>query len=579
MANQPQYSGAPVQTVNNALLFRKSAFQYGSKHVEANTLYDFFGKAGVNSEYLGMLKLFGNRFRETVPLISSTELSNNVMYVKGLGTMLGFSLPYRVGLPIVKENLVGSIARPGLNGTHVPLVLSANTFTYGDIITWDKYDGAQLRISVDHVNHEIVEFGDGWKYMVALSTVNGLHEYIPHVAFEPGREYVKIGNPSGEFDTHRSGLMGSEWGLAHYSFETASATRGIETWITQNADILEMGETNRDFTNSAFWGEVNDTKTILNLMNAQKDAFGNIKQDINGQALPDPSTLRWTPMVIARLYEELAKMEENDLMWSKGGVYYDAKGKMFRSGVGFWPQMKSGNYIQYTDTRQLLPILKNAIAEMFAGSSIPLWDRVLEIELGMGAMIDLQTEFMQEFKIGNPFATWTQDIKGMLTGDVMNLKFTKPRFVEILWPETGTIRLKHNPALDYTDNGTGARSESSIEGNWDTRSYTIIVKDVTKGFTNRTDVGFQYSVREGFDNGANTVMIKPKNFSEAKTSYLLGTHCPDMLKAYVGVGRGHVASTPKKGFGVIVDNASQVWIKDVTRTLLIEKVDPAKYYF
>lgn len=574
-----QLSGAPVQTVNNAVLFRKSAFQYGSKHTEENTIYELFGKNAVNSEYLGMLKLFGNRFREQVPLISATELSNNVMYVKGLGTVLGFSLPYRVGLPFVKENVMKEVQRPGLAGTKAKLVLSTNSYTYGDVITYDKYDGVQLRISTDDLNDEIIPFGDGWLYTVTLSASAGQHDYIPQRAFEPGTEYVKLSNPSGEFDTHRSGLTPDQYGLAHYQFETASATRGVKTWITQNADILEMGETNRDFSNASFWGEVNDTRTILNLMNAQKNSFGQILQDENGRALPDPATLRWTPMVIARLYEELAKMEENELMWSKGGVYEDAAGKKFRSGVGYWQQLKSGNHLQYTDSRQLLSILKNAIAELFVGSTIPVWDRILEVEMGMGAMIDLQKEFQQEFQIQNPFATWTSDIKGMLEGDVLNLRFKGPRFVEILWPESGTIRIKHNPALDNTGDGTGVRSQSSIYGAYDVRSYTIIVKDVTKGFSNRTDVGFQYSVREGFDNGANTVMIKPKNFAEAKTSYIVGTHCPDMLRSYVGAPRGHVASTDKKGFGVIVDNASQVWIKDVTRTLLIEKVDTAKLYY
>lgn len=576
---KPQLGTAPAQTVNNAVLFRKSSFQYGSKHTEANTLYDLFGRSAVNSEYLGMLKLFGNRFREQVPLISATELSDNVMYVKGLGTMLGFSLPYRLGLPYVKENLMGDTLKPGINGLKAYLVLSTNTFTYGDVITYDKQDGIQLRISPDDVNDEIIEWGDGWRYTVTLSTTSGLHKYIPQRAFEPGTEYVKIANPSGEFDTVRTTISGSEWGLAHYQFETASATRGVRTWITQNADILEIGESNRSFENSAFWGDVNDTRAILNLMNAKKDAYGRIQQDQNGQAIPDLNTLRWTPMVIAQLYEELAKLEENELMWSHGGVYVDAGGKTFRSGVGYWDQLKSGNYIQYTDTRQLLSILKNAIAEMFAGSTIPTFERVLEIELGLGAMIDLQKEFAEEFRIQNPFATWISDIPGMLTGDVMNLKFKGPRFVEVLWPETGTIRLKHNPALDSTGDGSGIRSQSSIYGAFDTRSYTIIVKDVTKGFTNRSDAGFQYSVREGFDNGANTVMIKPKNFSDAETTYFIGTHCPDMLRSYVGAPRGHVGSVDKKGFGVTVDNASQVWIKDVTRTLLIEKVDPAKFYF
>lgn len=269
-------------------------------------------------------------------------------------------------------------------------------------------------------------------------------------------------------------------------------------------------------------------------------------------------------------------MIETKLMWSRGGIAYDARNTIVRRGMGLYPQMRQGNYRTYSHTDQLLQILKDITGDMFFGrSDIPMNERRVKFEMGMGALIEIQKAFQQEFRQNNPFTVLADHpaLKGYLTGDNMNLRVNGFRFVSYNFPEAGEVMIEHNPALDWE----GTRTETTYHGRYPNSSYSILVKDLTDpSFSNAIPDKGKYDVREGFNNGANIVLIKPRGYDQVHTAFHVGDYCPDLLRTYVSAPgkNAHISSSDFFGFKMKMFWAGEVWLKDPSRVILIEREDP-----
>jgi|ERR1051325_4352902 hypothetical protein len=570
-----------ASTLNNAVLFRTSQLDVKGKHFDVNTVESMFGKGATTSTYLGLMKLWDDKQMLRAPLLSDTVLKNNVMYIDTPGQLLGYSRPHQLSAPFVKENMVSGVQRPGYGGVAVPLVLSTNDFTGGDVITSDFRNGVQLRIELDDNGPRPSIGSDGWVYQVKLYGRDVEDKWIPQKAFSPGTPYYKIGHYSGEYGTNRSGMGSDGVGLAHYAFETSNADMGVKTWITRDAGRLKPNSVNGKLENLAFWGDITDMNAIMNLIPPKTDKNGKMTME-NGQPMYDYTQFNWIPFAFYKLQMELARMQQRHLMWAKGGTFSDGVNKV-KSGVGYWWQLKSGNSVKYRDPRELLSIIKNLLGELFYGSKILPQDRVVRLKMGTGAMIDIQKEFQQDFKLQNPFLVKADDIPGLITGDNMNLKYGGYRFTQINYPEVGTVIVEHDPSLDFVDDGSGRVDQSSIVGAFENSSYTIIIEDLTaESLSNRskTEANFKYTTETAFNNDSNLVMLKPRAYADGPdVSFQIGTGSPEELKAYAGYNGGKVVSSDKKGFGIIMDDYADIWLKDPTRTVIIEREDPLNEFY
>lgn len=572
-----------ASTLNNAVQFMTSQLDVKAKHFDVNTVESMFGKEAVTSTYLGLMKLWDDKKQLGAPLLSDTILRNNVMYIDTPGQLLGFSRPYELSTPFIKENLMGTISKPGLGGGDFPIVLSTNDYVGGDVITYDFKNGVQLRISLDPKKAPRQHSGsDGWLYYVSVYGRDVENLYLPQKALAPGTKYWKVGHFSGEYDTHRSSMGADGMGLAHYAFETANADQGVETWITRDAARLKPNSTNNTIQNAAFWGQITGANAVMNLIPPVVDKAGRMVVK-DGKPVYDYKNFNWIPFSLFKLQQELARMQQRHLMWAKGGTFYDARGNKVKSGVGYWWQLKSGNSVTYKDSRELLSLIKNLLGELFYGSSIPPEQRIVKLKMGTGAMIDIQKEFQQDFKLQNPFLVWAQDIPGLITGDNMNLAYNSYRFTKVRYPEVGTVLLELDSALDMVDDGSGRVDQSSIIGAYANSSYTIIIEDLTsEALSNRssTEANFSYVAEDAFNNGANVVMLKPKAYRNGpELSYIVGTGAPEELRVYSGYQGGNIVSERKKGFGIIMDDTSDIWLKDPSRTVVIEREDPLHEFY
>lgn len=528
-------------------------------HTDTTSLLSAFDGDMSNSMYLGLMKLWYQQSMLSTPLISMTELEGNVLYTNGFNALLGFSVPYNLGFPKIKENLCGDLVKPGIGGEEFPIVFTEDVFTKGDVITSDYRNGKQLVVG----DTPSVPYGSGYKIMVKLATYNEEDDYYPPQFLEPGTQYMRIDNPSGEYDTNSGKLYeSSRTGLLNYSYQTGGAEMSLAHWITSYGDQLSIQDIQKN--PAMMWmnqyGDLKANNAIMNLYNIGKDGK------------PIAGSMRWMPSIIYHMQMELAHMKEKRLMWGHGFNISGLGKTSTRVASGYYPQIKNrGNYQTYSDFTQLPNKLKNIVGDLYATRhDIPRHKRRVKFRMGYGAYVEMQKAFMTQFKSDNPFTIMGDHkaLDGMLTGSFDNLSYKPIRVTSVQYPEVGLVEIEHDPILDLID---VENPNNAYNGMYPNSSYMIFVEDLTTQDFSDAMPKSGYNVTDSaFNNGSNVMMIKPKDYYETM-SFEVGMGCNPTLKQFIGQApNSQVVSTKNKGFGVTMHTCGELWVKDPSRVVLLE---------
>lgn len=561
--------------MNRGVAIHTTKLELGTKHTEKNSLTQLMGPS---EQYLGLLKLWNQYQIISTPLLSATELSNNVMYTNGLGASLSYSVPVKFALPFTTDD-INEEAKPGLNREVFWLLLNTPNYTKGDLLTYDRENGKQVVVDFSVEENPAPYGGGAWLYGVKL-TSDDPKDFVSRRFTAAGISWVKIGNVKSEWSRENSAITQDSDGTETLMFKTGNALQSVEHWMTGHADMLEYnvdsrgGGTNLAQTKSVM-GQFADPHKAAVMYFFETLGDPNDPNNPDIQKNPIPNSGRWMPVIIMMLMKETARMQNDFYMYSQGGVVWDGRGTATRIGMGYYPQIKSsGNYHTYQKPEQIGPLLKEITGDLFFGRvDLPYDQRKVKFRMGMGALIETQKYFKREFGQDIAFTVWAQHkaLDGMLTGTNLDLSYKGYRFTSFLFPEVGFVEIEHDPALDQI----GTKETNGFRGRYSTKSYRVFVEDLTEGaFSNAMPPAANYDVREGFNNGANVVLVKPKNYDKVYSSYRVGTYCPDMLKTYVGAGaNAHMRSDDDNKFSVQMQWAGEVWVKDPSRTILIELED------
>lgn len=534
-------------SLNNSVIVGTTKFD-ASKFTDLNWLYTTYKKDSFTT-YKGMLSLWNQRKLMTTPLISMTELSNSVMTVKNVEGRMKYSIPYDMGFPYILEDLTAGIEKPGIDGQKFKIKLSENCFTNTDIITYDFRDGMTLYITEE----EIFEEGDGWVYTVSMPVTNKKGTFFPKKFMKAGTQFMKIENVNTEYDTQKSSIT-NRTGVMDLELELGGGHRSVYHWITGYADMARFDSSANprlDFVNQ--WAQSKGSTMFF----MDKDQNGN----------PLPKTSRWISTVEALLWAEMKMMEEKGIMWNKGGTVTGSGRRTARVQTGLYEQMRNGNRVIYSTLT--LDIIESTIANLFYQSNIPIEKRRTKIQVGTGALIEISKLLQEDFKQYNPFLITNEFSKGLMYGDAMNLgygfRFTSKRF-----PVAGLIEFEYNPALDGV---SGNRVQDGLNGEYPIESYTLMIFDVTDGAqTNAAGKvkGVEYRVEDGFNEGANIVLVKPEGWEGTYWGYEQGTQSPLGPNSMQGM----FSASQRDGYAIWMKNFSTIWLKDATRSVIIEKARP-----
>lgn len=548
---------SPANQLNNAYIIGQTKFQ-PAKFTDQNQLYNIYSRDST-TVYKGLLSLWNQRSIITTPLINLAELQNSVMYVPNTESRFRYSIPYDVGCPYIIENLERENPYPGRDGQPFKLKFNCNDYTNTDVITVDRMNGLQVVVT----ETEIYQEADGWVYEVELLSSSRRNIYYPHEYMEPGKQYMKIQNINTEYSTDKSSITTSS-GWYDLETELGMGHRSVEHWMTGYADMTRLKDNN------------NDPKfaRINQLLNSAGSVTLYANKDAKGRVIPNSVTWQYTVELLLRA--EMEKMTENAYMWAQGGFVNQGRNrKKSKVASGLYPQLRNGNRITYPRNAMSLEFLENQIANLFAGSGVPVTERYTEIQTGQVGLDRVSRELNEKFAAANSYMIQAKDMPGgIVFGDIDNAGYRLPRFTQYYSHKAGWIRFKHNVALDYTH---GKRHEDGMIGPYAASSSTYLIMDITdKSKTNATaTINTKYRVENGFNDGNNIVLIKPDGYGDLYWGYEIGTQHP-LGPSHM---KGMYSSSSFDGWKIWMKSFGTIWVKDVTRTLLIEEARPDTGFF
>jgi hypothetical protein len=546
------------QNFGNNLVVKKADYRFQGIFTDANYLLNLFGD-DIRSTHMGVLSAWNQWSLISTPLLSMTELQKNTIYTNGDDGELTFNMPYQLEGPTVKEDLTSDMPYPGRDGQEFEILIGDGglepCFQAGTRITADFRDGQNLYIvSVGS------GLGQGFKYRVKLVT-NDKAEWFNKKYLNPGTQYFRISGTAGEFTEDFAGIDNS-FGMMKLKHQLGGR-RGVEYSITGNAQRLKLqfkgsNAEKFDWVNSQSFMSPNDPSFYMVI------GEGNGKMGTDGMQGIKPGTETWLTYADAMIMKQLMLDEERDLMWARGGVIQGARNKSQVIGEGLYNQMKKGNWVKLP--RYSREGLMNVFGQVFRNRpDIPDYKRKFKLQGGRGAVMELQRIFNEEMNRTANQAGAVMDAQrlGIISGDPMSLKVGY-RLGEVYIPGMGWLTIEHNPAFDSQFSRT---EDEPFIGGFPKHSYTSAIFDVTdSNYTNAAEVTSQVEWAKGVDTGANIYLVRNAAMPGTKVTYIAGRTSPYAPSA----GRGNVASTRFDGSTTIMENQSNIFLKDPTRSILLE---------
>lgn len=538
--------------LGNSQLIGESAFKLGGAFTDVNHLFNLYGEDAYTT-HLGVINLWNQMKWVNTPLLSQTELQKNVMYVNGMDSRVTFVVPYDLeGIRVIEDPNDITIGKLGIDGQPFYVVFSEDTFQPNDIVTYDLRNGERLFIR-QYMN----QVGEGHMYEVQLLSIpeEAKYKYFSRQFLKPGTQYLKADERVGEFDEEGSSFDAR---TAVMKFEHRFASHRLVTHeITTYAEMLDVPKAGLDFKTS-----------VKNHLDPKKSnfitAFGMLNKDTGKM---EPGSFKYATMVEAMILSELMKLEENSLMWGTPGTIVGSRNKTKAVGGGLYHQMKQG--YRRKITKYTKAVLVELINYLFANRpDIKIEDRYIKIDCGQAAYRDLLVILKDELR-AMPVVLDNSSV-GIVRkmGESNNLvqKLSLGYQVQACFlTGFGTVELNHNPALDSYINRS--MNEPMI-GQYPKFSYTAMIMDVTDTMsTNAVDFGKNVEFADGANKNANIFLMKPKGMPAPQINVVPGR---GTKMGMFGGGSKQIVATLRPSTSISIENASQIFLADPTRSAMIE---------
>lgn len=426
-------------------------------------------------------------------------------------------VPYKFPKIIQVPDETSSLARPGIDGQTFVLVLDSNEYSLNDIVTPHKmYCDTPLVVATDPL-----PYADGFLYTFTILAQNPLVDFISSNFIQPGVELEQIDNSTGEFDQDLSGLprLGEKITL----YETLGSAYGVEHTITGWADdrMLKDGD-----------GKPLDI-TI----------FAKLRRNEIGTA--DLQGVRWEPYVETMMRKKMLDLKVKRMVWGKPGTTKTKASKQELkkvSGGIYYKMRNNGNRVTYNRGEFSLELLRDVFGDLFY-RRVDIKDRRVKIYTNE-AGFDLFNQANKQDLLNSGLTIIADDrfIEGK--GQHMTISYG---FEAMVTRETGRIDLVHLRELDLP--------QTNLEFGQNKKSTPLfMVFDVsTTG-----DGTLKNNIRE----------VRLKGRPSMTWGYI------DGRRHHLGFAKsqGHSAANKFDGYTIFMDDRCDVFIEDLSRTVIIEEV-------
>lgn len=367
-----------------------------------------------------------------------------------------------------------------------------------------------------------VPYGNEWLNTCTLVSDNPTVDSVNIQYLVQGMEVEIINGTIGEFDQDLLGLdVLANW-LEMY--ETLGSGYGKEHTITGWADDKRVQGVDSQ-------GRPLDIMYYANVRNGQIQSRNDIK---------------WEPFIEFLMRKEMLELKTNRMFWAKPGFARSGGGQqeLKKISAGIYHRMRtSGNYVPYNRGELTVNLLRTVFGDLFY-RRVSMGQRKVQLftnEAGFDAFQDAVKQSALASGINFTVGDNDKFISG--TGQHLRLDYAFDSFVT---RETGTVSLIHLTELDLP--------QTALEFGQNKKSTPVFfVFDVSP--TSNGDL--TNNIRE----------VRRKDRPNMLWSYIDGRR--SHLGAYAS--QGHSAASKFDGYTITMDDRCDVFIEDMSRTVLIEE--------
>lgn len=494
---------------------------------------------------LGPVDLWAMAQKVEMPLYQMSSFGGkNVISVDNARGEYKWQIPVAQDLPYITEDIESGNATKGVDGQTFKIKLNKRQFGHGDIITYDKYNGAEMYVTAD----DIIPAGDGFIYTVQLVNNDNL-KFLDNKYLKSGTKVFRKGSARGEYGERFSDLGTVNAGFREFYNYVGGAEAHVHYSISSRADMMMKGGMKADGTVpvTELWRsfDKNIDPSITDLQGmATKMGKDYVKKAYeNGQL-----TRTFLTTLEAAHLSKVATDIETYLMWGQGGRVKQDGPDDIRLSVGLWKQLDNSYKRIYNKGSFNLDLFKSEIFNFFNGKvefQGPDPKRQLVVQTGMGGM-KLINEAIKKEAINSGLVINASEV-GAITGKGMDLNFGFA-YTQYVIPFLANVKFVLNPAFDNIHTND---IENPIIDGFPLSSYNFIIFDITD------------------DNNDNIYLLKLSWDNQLKWFYQNGT------MDYMGRSQGFQSSGNFNGYRVFMTQTMPaVWVKDPTKVLKIVMRNP-----
>jgi len=528
--------------LNNGIFLRDNNYTTSS-HVDSYHLSNLLKSAEPTD--LGPVDLWAMAQKVEMPLYQMSSFGGkNVISVDNNRGEYKWQIPVAQDLPYIIEDIESSNATKGIDGQTFKIKINKRYFGHGDIITYDKYNGVEMYITVD----DIIPAGDGFIYTVQLVN-NDNTKYLDNKYLKVGTKVFRKGSARGEYGERFSDLGNVSAGFREFYNYVGGAEAHVHYSISSRADLMMKGGMKADGTVPViemwrnFDKNVDPSVTNLETM-AEKMGKDYVKKAYaNGQL-----TRSFLTTLEAAHLTKIANDIETYLMWGQGGKVRQDGPDDIRLSVGLWKQLDNSYKRIYNRGSFNLDLFKSEIFNFFNGKvefKGPDPQRSLIVQTGMGGM-KLVNEAIKKEAVNSGLVLNAHEL-GAVTGTGMDLNFGFA-YTSYVIPFLANVKFVLNPAFDNVHTND---IENPIIDGFPLSSYNFIIFDITDNTNDNI-----YLLKLSWDN-------------QLKWFYQNGT------MDYMGRTQGFQSSGNFNGYRVFMTQTMPaIWVKDPTKVLKIVMRNP-----
>jgi len=528
--------------LNNGIFLRDNNYTTSS-HVDSYHLSNLLKSAEPTD--LGPVDLWAMAQKVEMPLYQMSSFGGkNVIMVDNNRGEYKWQIPVAQDLPYILEDIESTNTTKGIDGQTFKIKINKRYFGHGDIITYDKYNGVEMYITVD----DIIPAGDGFIYTVQLVN-NDNTKYLDNKYLKVGTKVFRKGSARGEYGERFSDIGNVSAGFREFYNYVGGAEAHVHYSISSRADLMMKGGMKADGTVPVvemwrnFDKNVDPSVTNLETM-AEKMGKDYVKKAYaNGQL-----TRSFLTTLEAAHLTKIANDIETYLMWGQGGKVRQDGPDDIRLSVGLWKQLDNSYKRIYNKASFNLDLFKSEIFNFFNGKvefKGPDPQRALIVQTGMGGM-KLVNEAIKKEAVNSGLVLNAHEL-GAVTGSGMDLNFGFA-YTSYIIPFLANVKFVLNPAFDNVHTND---IENPIIDGFPLSSYNFIIFDITDNTNDNI-----YLLKLSWDN-------------QLKWFYQNGT------MDYMGRTQGFQSSGNFNGYRVFMTQTMPaIWVKDPTKVLKIVMRNP-----